>query len=61
MVRISEQLSQSLPEIPRETDAQDERLRLVEALLAEVTDVEDDSQGEFDAVKTLRYLRGGAG
>ena len=51
---------QSLSKIPLETDACAERLRLAEELLAEVADVEDDSQGEFDAVETLRYLRDGA-
>ena len=57
LARVSETLSRSLPELPREADAQPERLRLAEALLAEVADVEDDSQGEFDAVETLRQVR----
>ena len=33
------------------------RLHNAEALLAEVADVEDESQGEFDAVETLRQVR----
>ncbi len=59
LARVSETLSRSLPEMPDAADGQTERLRLAEALLAEVADVEDDSQGEFDAVGTLRQLRDG--
>ena len=57
VARVSETLSRSLKELPRETNAQVERVRLAEALLAEVADVEDESQGEFDALETLRQVR----
>ena len=33
------------------------RLKLAERLLAEVEDIEDDSQGEFDAAEDIRRLR----
>ena len=33
------------------------RLQLAEELLAEVDDIEDDSQGKFDAAADLRRLR----
>ncbi|MFQ6072392.1 MAG: hypothetical protein ACE5KT_06810 [Methanosarcinales archaeon] len=36
-----------------------QRLRLAEELLAECEDIEDDSQGEFDAVGDLRRVREG--
>ena len=59
LARVSETLSRSLPDMPDAADGQAERLRLAEALLAEIEDVEDDSQGEFDAVETLRQVRPG--
>jgi len=33
------------------------KLKLVESLLTEVDDVEDDTEGEFDAVEDLHLLR----
>ena len=35
----------------------DRRSRLAQELLAEVADVEDDSQGEFDSAETVRQMR----
>jgi hypothetical protein len=34
-----------------------ERLRLAEGLLAEVEDIENDAQGEFDAAADIRRMR----
>jgi hypothetical protein len=34
-----------------------ERIRLAEQLMAEVEDIEDDSQGAFDAVADIRRIR----
>jgi hypothetical protein len=38
---------------PRQAD----RLRLAEALLAEVQAIENDAQGDFDAAATIRRMR----
>lgn len=34
-----------------------ERLRLAEELLTECDDIKDDSQGKFDAVEDIRWMR----
>jgi hypothetical protein len=63
VARISGQLSASLAAVAEQasTDesARKQRLRLAEELLAEVEDIADDSQGQFDAVETVQQLRDG--
>lgn len=61
VAHISERLSITLPVVLKEESkgesARKERLRLAEELLAEVEDIEDDAQGEFDAAAMIRQMR----
>jgi len=61
VAHISERLSNTLPgalvEGSIEERIRKERLQLAEELLAEVEDIKDDSQGEFDAAETIRRMR----
>jgi len=54
--RICEQLSSVTTEYDAERVRQ-VRLQLAEELLAECNDIEDDSQGEFDATQDIRRMR----
>jgi len=56
--RICEQLSAVTTENNAERVRQ-VRLQLAEELLAECSDIEDDSQGEFDATQDIRRMREG--
>ena len=53
VAHICEQLSAGITEGEVERLKQ-ARLRLAEELLAECNDIEDDSQGEFDAAQDIR-------
>jgi len=61
VAHISERLSITLPVVLKEESkgesARKECLRLAEELLAEVEDIEDDAQGEFDAAAMIRQMR----
>lgn len=60
VARICEQLStkSTIEDIENNKEKlKQKKLQLVESLLAEVNDVEDDSQGKFDAVEDLNRLR----
>jgi DNA polymerase III gamma/tau subunit len=61
LAHIAERLGQALPDTA-DDDRERERIRhnrlqLANELLAEVEDIEDDSQGEFDAAETIRQMR----
>jgi len=56
VAHICEQLSATAPREQAEGGRQ-VRLRLVEELLAECSDIEDDSQGKFDAAQDIRQMR----
>ena len=56
VARICEQLSAGTVENKTEL-VREQRLRLAEELLAECSDIEDDSQGEFDAAEDIRRMR----
>ena len=56
VAHICEQLSAGTTEGEVERVKQ-ARLRLAEELLAECNDIEDDSQGEFDATQDIRRMR----
>lgn len=58
VAHICEQLSVATTESDAEQVRQ-QRLCLAEELLAECNDIEDDSQGEFDAVGDIRRAREG--
>jgi uncharacterized protein (DUF1499 family) len=61
IARVAERLGQTLP-VAAATDLakaqmQKARLQLASELLAEVDDIEDDSQGKSEAVDIIRRLR----
>ncbi|MFB0545848.1 MAG: hypothetical protein ACETWB_02965 [Anaerolineae bacterium] len=61
VAHITGRLSIMLPAEPAIESEQEkvrqERLKLAEELLAEVEDIEDDSQGETDAAALIRKMR----
>ena len=61
VAHVSERLSDALSVAPveenREASEQAKCLQLARELLAEVEDIEDDSQGEHDAAETIRRMR----
>jgi hypothetical protein len=61
IAHLAERLGHSLPfaiDGKREKEQRRQvRLQLVNELLAEVEDVEDDSQGQFDAAEMIRRMR----
>lgn len=58
VARICERLSTTPAAMPTDAEqARPERLRLAEELLAEVEQIENDSQGESDAAATIRRMR----
>jgi len=60
MARICEQLSDetAIDQIESKAEkSKNKRLQLAKHLLAEVEDVKDDSQGEFDVVDDIKRLR----
>jgi hypothetical protein len=56
VAHICEQLSTIATESEAERVRQ-QRLRLAEELLAECSDIEDDSQGQFDSAEDIRQMR----
>ena len=56
VARICEQLSAAATEAVAE-QVRLVRLQLAEELLAECDDIEDDSQGEFDATQDIQRMR----
>ena len=56
VARICEQLSAGVAENETE-QVRKQRLRLAEEFLAECSDIEDDSQGDFNAEEDIRRIR----
>ncbi len=61
MADISQRLIAALDAVTekgnKNEEATEERLKLAEALLAEVSDIEDDSRGEFSGADTIKQMR----
>lgn len=61
IARVAERLGKSLPAVDATEQAkaqnQQARLQLANELLAEADDIENDSQGEFEAADSIRRMR----
>jgi hypothetical protein len=55
--RLSVTMGPVVQEGPRSDEVCDERMRLAEELLAEVEDIEDDSQGDQEAAERIQRMR----